>query len=201
MLASCSRRRRVASTPSQCGIRRSISTMSGRSWIASASAWSPSAAVPTTSTPSSSPSRVPSPSRTTRWSSATRTRMAPFRPAPQLDQESAVGGPGGERAAEQFGSFPHAGEPVTGPVSGSLALAAGAGVLDGQPGPGRLISQADLDPVGAGVLADIGQCLLGDPVKGQPALGAQVPPVAGHGDFAGHAGVAFELGGQAGQPL
>ena len=48
---SCSRRRRVASTPSQRGMRRSISTTSGCSLIARASASSPSAAAPTTSMP------------------------------------------------------------------------------------------------------------------------------------------------------
>ena len=47
-------------------------------FIASASASSPSAAVPATSTPASSPSRVASPSRTTRWSSATQALLLPL---------------------------------------------------------------------------------------------------------------------------
>jgi hypothetical protein len=60
----------------------------------------------------------------------------------------------------------------------------------------------DLGPAGAGVLADVGQGFLGDPVEGQPAVGAEVPLGApGRGDRAGQAGVGFELGGQAGQSL
>ena len=51
---------------------------------ASASASLPSAAVPTTSMPVISPRRVPSPSRTTRWSSATRTRIGPVMRAPAI---------------------------------------------------------------------------------------------------------------------
>jgi hypothetical protein len=49
------RRRSVASTPSQRGMRRSIRMTSGCSAVAIATASSPSAAVPTTSTPGSEP--------------------------------------------------------------------------------------------------------------------------------------------------
>ena len=45
--------RRVASTPSQPGMRKSMSTTSGRSRATSATASSPSAAVPTTVRPGS----------------------------------------------------------------------------------------------------------------------------------------------------
>src|SRR5262245_39337146 len=65
----------MASTPSSCGITRSISTTSGRSRSASSTAWRPSAASPTTSIPSWRSRNVRSPSRTTAWSSAISTRM------------------------------------------------------------------------------------------------------------------------------
>ncbi len=86
--------RRVASMPSSRGIAMSITTTSGE---VSATTWrasTPSAAVPTTSIPSSAPSRATSPSRTIWWSSTTMTRML-TRPAPS--PTSPHGGAGGGR--------------------------------------------------------------------------------------------------------
>src|SRR5436190_2038286 len=65
----------VALMPSHPGISRSIRTRSGRSSCASSTAWSPSAASPTTSRSSVRPRKPCSPRRTTAWSSAMRTRM------------------------------------------------------------------------------------------------------------------------------
>ena len=58
-----------------------MSTTSGRSRSASSTASAPSAALPTTSTPSIRPTSIVSPSRTTRWSSATTTRIGARRHA------------------------------------------------------------------------------------------------------------------------
>jgi hypothetical protein len=65
---------RVASTPSQFGMCRSMRTMSGTAVIAWRTASAPSIAVPITSIPGSMPSSVARPSRTTFSSSATSTR-------------------------------------------------------------------------------------------------------------------------------
>ncbi|SCK26660.1 hypothetical protein YWIDRAFT_05550 [Streptomyces sp. SceaMP-e96] len=67
--------RRVAWTPSQRGIRRSIWTTSGASSATRRTATSPSAAEPTTSIPGNSPSSITILSRTSVWSSATKTRV------------------------------------------------------------------------------------------------------------------------------
>ena len=72
-----------------------------------------------------------------------------------------VGRIGGERAAEQLGPFSHAGEPVAGPVAGKRVIVVGSEVLDGQEGAGRLVVEADFDPVRAGVLPNVGERLLG----------------------------------------
>src|SRR3954469_9515960 len=64
---------RIAPTPSRRGMTRSMSTTSGCSRSACRTASSPSAASPTTSRPSWSDRNVRSPSRTTSWSSTSRT--------------------------------------------------------------------------------------------------------------------------------
>ena len=54
-----------------------------------------------------------SPSRTTRWSSAMRTRIGWLMPARSNSTRKPLAGRlGGERAAEQLGPLAHAGEPV-----------------------------------------------------------------------------------------
>ena len=77
-VSGCAARiRRVASTPSTPGMRRSISTTSGRWRAASATASSPSVAAATGVMSGAASSSVISPSRTSAWSSTTITRTAP----------------------------------------------------------------------------------------------------------------------------
>jgi hypothetical protein len=52
-----------------------------------------------------------------------------------------------------------------------------------------------------GVLADVGERLLGRAVDGQAGLGAELTPLAGDLQLAADAAVALELAGQPGQPL
>jgi hypothetical protein len=63
----------VASKPLSNGIAMSMTTTAGRSFLTRATAWRPSFASPTTSRSSSSSSSLRKPSRTTVWSSASRT--------------------------------------------------------------------------------------------------------------------------------
>jgi len=74
--------RRVASIPSSCGIRMSISTTSGLSRRASSTASMPSAASPTTSRSSSASRIILKPARTSAWSSAISTRTRVMRAPP-----------------------------------------------------------------------------------------------------------------------
>jgi hypothetical protein len=66
---------RVASMPSTRGMRTSINTTSGFSVRAVATASIPSPASPTTSSSGSDPRIILKPERTSRWSSAIRTRI------------------------------------------------------------------------------------------------------------------------------
>lgn len=70
-------------------MRRSMRTTSSSNSAASATAWSPSAAAPTTSIRGSRPGSIVKPSRTTRWSSAISTQIGALMPAP-----AAAGVPG-----------------------------------------------------------------------------------------------------------
>jgi hypothetical protein len=67
--------RPMAVTPSMFGMRRSMSTTSGRSRRAIATPSLPSAASPTTSMSSWRSKKTRSPMRTTEWSSTIRTRI------------------------------------------------------------------------------------------------------------------------------
>jgi hypothetical protein len=98
--ASGPARRRVASMPSQRGMRTSISTTSARSRRATATASSPSPASPTTSRSDWASTIMAKPLRTSSWSSATTTR---------------IGAPIGPRIG------PPASPPVTTPAGGSPA--------------------------------------------------------------------------------
>src|SRR5881394_2021127 len=66
----------MAFTPSMPGIRKSINVMSGRCFFQSSAACCPSPVSATTSMSASCLIMATRPSRTTVWSSATRTRMA-----------------------------------------------------------------------------------------------------------------------------
>jgi hypothetical protein len=79
--------------------------------------------------------------------------------------------------------------------------AVGGVVLDGEPGAVALIAQAQLDALGVGVLADVGERLLGGAVDGQAGLGAELARRPGDLQPAADAAVALELAGQPGQPL
>jgi hypothetical protein len=79
---TAARTRRVASMPSSRGIRTSMSTTSGWSCLAMATAWTPSVASPTTSMSGWAARIMANPSRTSSWSSATRTRITWSPPRP-----------------------------------------------------------------------------------------------------------------------
>src|SRR4051812_20801213 len=175
--------RRVASMPSTRGMRRSMRTTSAARATASRTASSPSAAVPTTSMPGSSPRSISSPSRTTRWSSASSTRIgspsiaAPLRDE-QFDAEARVGRRGGETSPQQLRALAHAGQPV---AEAGLALAldgarvpVGADVLHDEARAVGLVAQTQVDVGGARVAAHVRQRLLGGAVDGEARLGAEL---------------------------
>ena len=167
--------RRVASTPSQRGMRRSIRITSGARAAVSATASSPSAAVPTTSMPGSRPSSIASPSRTTRWSSASSTRIGSS--SAHAGRNSSTRKPsrrrrGGEPAAEQLGALAHAGQPVAEARLVPAVRRPAAAVLDGEPGAVVGVAQPHVDALGVGVAADVRERLLRGPVDGEPRLGA-----------------------------
>jgi hypothetical protein len=81
--------RRVASTPSRTGMRASIRTTSGRSRRAAWTAWSPSAASPTTWMSGSASRIIRNPARTSAWPSASSTRTLTV--APPGSREGRVG--------------------------------------------------------------------------------------------------------------
>jgi hypothetical protein len=114
---------------------------------------------------------------------------------------SGAGGRRGQRPVEQLGPLAHPGEPVAVAVAGSGPGAVRGVVLDGEPGPVALVAQAQLDPLGVGVLADVGERLLGRAVDGQAGLGAELASLPGDRQVAADAAVALELVGQPGQPL
>ena len=83
---------RVASRPSMPGIRMSMSTTSGASARAAATASVPLAASPTTLIPSAASRITQKPARTSSWSSTTSTRTGPAGAAPPSGWLSAVAG-------------------------------------------------------------------------------------------------------------
>ena len=112
----------VALAPSTPGMRRSMSTRSGRSDAASSTASAPSDASPTTSMPGAWSSRPTMPARTMGWSSATTMRMVSViphasrgvraRPRHDDPQPRAAVGAGAEleRAADEGGAVADPGE-------------------------------------------------------------------------------------------
>ncbi|MCO5594547.1 hypothetical protein L7F22_048579 [Adiantum nelumboides] len=175
--------RRVAAMPSRRGIRTSISTTSTSVRSSSASAASPSPAWATTARSSHESSTIAKPVRTSSWSSTSISRTgSPFSSGrgcegqAQPDRPAAVGVRTGlDRAAVQGGALPHAGQAVAAARWGGDG-AAGALVVDAH---GQLVGgppQVDVGGhAGPGVLDDVGQRLLHDPVDGQAGTGRELP--------------------------
>src|SRR5215211_2731347 len=174
---------RVAANPSILGMRTSMSTRSGHSFRQNSRASSPSAASPTISRSGSLASidRIPSLARA--WSSAISTRagelftfMTVFLPIRlrQRDLRHHGGASAGlaadlKLAAEQRDPLPHAGEPHPLPRAAHSRCRARV-----EPAPVVPNLQAyalpapyqrDLGPGGCGVLARVGERLVGDPVE------------------------------------
>ena len=170
------------------GILMSISTTSGLSARAWRTAWTPSLASPTTVSPGAESTRTMNPARTSASSSATSTRMSrtgrlavvvrrltatpsPSRQPGDDGEAAARGRPGGQGAAEQFGSLPHAGDAEAFAGSGSNRVrTAVVGHRDGE--LVGAVADLDLGPCPGGVLGHVGQRLLRDPVRGQFHRGA-----------------------------
>ena len=117
----------VASIPSSSGILMSISTTSGSSRRACASAWPPLAASPTTRRSGSASSIIRRPSRTRSWSSTIRTLITTAPAAGATERQPGAHGepaagprPGAQLAAEHRHPLAHPGQPVPaarGPVT------------------------------------------------------------------------------------
>src|SRR2546423_3214130 len=172
----------IAATPSRFGMTRSIRTTPGSRRSASRTASWPSAASPTTSRPSCRPRNVRSPSRTTPWSSAIRTRIGS---APGTVHLEAHGRPRTRRradlepAADALGALLHRGQPqVRRTQAGRTGIEADAVVRDLEPEEPVLAGEPHDDPRGVGVAERVLERLLGDaedlPVAGGVAGGARI---------------------------
>src|SRR5690606_32673583 len=181
---------RVASTPSISGIDTSMRTTSGRSSPARRTASSPFSASPTTSKPSSIIERR-SPSRSMRWSSASRSRMVT--PPPGGSRRSRAGddaaypraaprpGPHVEGGADAGGSLPHPDDAVGVEPPGVAGREPDAVVGHLERGSPAVAAPGDREVGGLGVALHVGDGLLGDPPHlplledGEPSrlLGAQ----------------------------
>src|SRR3954468_4886178 len=103
---------RIAPTPSSRGITRSMRITSGRRRSAARIASSPSPASPTTAMPSCSSRNVRSPSRTTAWSSTSRTPIASAIVDLEPDRRALAGRRADRQpAAEPLRALLHRGEP------------------------------------------------------------------------------------------
>src|SRR6202012_4305045 len=170
----------VAVTPSPFGMRRSISTTSGRYRATTATASPPEPASATTSMPGSAASMPRRPSRTTGWSSASTTRIA-RPPPPSLVTRNLrpYAGPRAGRAGDLDPPvhlpqpLPHPAQPI--PTRAPIDRKPPAVVADLQRHDGAGVAQADLDGPGGGVLAHVGQRLLSHPQQDHVQRGGQGP--------------------------
>src|SRR5918996_3285687 len=162
------------------GIWTPNSSTSGPCARAAATASSPSAASATTEMSGWSSRIMLKPPRTSSWSSATTTRMLRSRSSSSGGQsyrnlEPPGAGPGPEpgRATAGRGPLPDAEQPV--PAAGQPARGRGgrAVVQDRDQELGLPPVQRDRGRVGVGVLDDVGQRLLDDPVGRQLHLRRQ----------------------------
>ena len=110
---------------------------------------------------------------------------------PELDAEARAGRTGGERPTEQLSALSHARQPVAAGVTVGGRLAE---VLDAEPSARLLVGELELDALGARVLADIRERLLGRPEERQTRVGVELVAVAGDRDRRRDARVALELG-------
>src|SRR6266853_629504 len=179
-------RRRVASMPSTPGMRMSIRTTSGCSVRTASIAVGPSAASPTTSRSGWASRIIRKPARTSAWSSTMRTRIKPP-PCPPPEGEGLLTGIGGgnvqrqtgvdressgtiaacmKLAAEQRDTLAHPDQPVS-RRGGRIAPVAGAIVADVESEHRFRVMHPDIDAPCAGMLENVGRCLLHDSVSGQ----------------------------------
>ena len=139
---------------------------------------------------------MPRPSRTTRWSSASRTRITPAATA-RRGSRARSGRPAAARRAARRARACR---------SGRSRRRARAPAGTGTPGPLSstdepvavgLVGEPQLDAVGVAVADDVRERLLGGAVDRQPRLGGERPRLAGDGQRAAVA----EAGGERAQAL
>src|SRR5262249_8189765 len=170
---------RAASRPLSCGMAMSRTTTSGRSFGAASRRARPSATAPTTS--QSGSSSFTNASRSSRWSSASRTRgrftsgSLPWAPSIQWNTDADSRTRQRLRvdrdlAAEREYALAHADESETTLAGGQLGIEPGAIVDD--PQRDHIVAPAQLDTgvLCAAMLDGIGQRLLRDAIETQSRL-------------------------------